>query len=76
MKRILPVFLLLLLLLTGCGETIKCIIRGRLPADLPGRGQRDDGHSGCHHHPGCEQEQDEDMTATFPGAVLLPVGTH
>ena len=28
---------------------IKCLIRERLPADLPGRGQRDDGHPGCHH---------------------------
>lgn len=47
MKRILPVLLSLLLV-----DRVRRKLRGWLPANHSGGGQRDDGHPGG-HHPGC-----------------------
>ena len=74
MKRILPVFLLLLLLLTGCGETTS-------------NASSEDGYQQISQEEAKEmmdtqdviildvREQDEYDSGHIPGAVLLPVGT-
>ena len=74
MKRILPVFLLLLLLLTGCGETTS-------------NASSEDGYQQISQEEAKEmmdtqeviildvREQDEYDGGHIPGAVLLPVGT-
>ena len=74
MKRILPVFLLLLLLLTGCGETTS-------------NASSEDGYQQISQEEAKEmmdtqdviildvREQDEYESGHIPGAVLLPVGT-
>ena len=75
MKRILPVFLLLLLLLTGCGETTS-------------NASSEDGYQQISQEEAKEmmdtqdviildvREQDEYDSGHIPGAVLLPVGRH
>lgn len=74
MKRILPVFLLLLLLLTGCGKTTS-------------NASSEDGYQQISQEEAKEmmdtqdviildvREQDEYDSGHIPGAVLLPVGT-
>ena len=74
MKRILPLFLLLLLLLTGCGETTS-------------NASSEDGYQQISQEEAKEmmdtqdiiildvREQDEYDSGHIPGAVLLPVGT-
>lgn len=74
MKQILPLFLLLLLLLTGCGETTS-------------NASSEDGYQQISQEEAKEmmdtqdviildvREQDEYDSGHIPGAVLLPVGT-
>ena len=74
MKRILPVFLLLLLLLTGCGETTS-------------NASSEDGYQQISQEEAKEmmdtqdviildvREQDEYDSGHIPGAVLLPVNS-
>ena len=74
MKRILPVFLLLLLLLTGCGETTS-------------NASSEDGYQQISQEEAKEmmdtqeviildvREQDEYDSGHIPGALLLPVGS-